>query len=501
MNSADSAAAAETTPGAWISDLVFENLGTSDGRWIVQGALSWRELPLTLMAMTVNSEGGHVGSFVAGRIDSIGKVTDADVDGRALNQGVIAVRGNGVFDLNGVNGAEVARLVKDRMMRGVSVDLAVEEIGLRDPETGEVTAAADVTEDQIWSYFMGEMQLAFLKASVIAATVCPMPAFEDARIAMVASATGERIARLTTRFKLVGEEQETIVSSGDTFWFGPKFENGWSNVATSGSSAYTTTEVKWDTEPLVAAAAPLRAPREWFETQEPPGPMPLTITAEGRVFGHIASWDTCHTGLADVCTRPPRSQSGYSYFHVGELETKDGSELAVGKLMFSGKHAPLSMSRKAAAQHYDDNTHVGAYVRAMDGQHGIWVAGVLRTGLTDEDIAEIKANPPSGDWRPVNGSLELIAALAVPVPGFPIPRAQAAIVASGDEMHLSALLVSSGEMIPRENVVSALVAAGCMTEVEGMNMEKSSPGLSADVLIASVDEDPVQALCALVFVE
>jgi hypothetical protein len=359
---------------------------------------------------------------------------------------------------------------------------------------------------------MGDMQLAFLKATVIAATVCPMPAFEEARISMVASATGERIARLTSRLKLVGEEQETMVSSGDTYWHWPQLENGW-------SSSFTTTSGTWDNvndltqtgitiqrealrmAPLVAAAAPLRAPKEWFETQEPPGPMPLTITAEGRVFGHIADWNTCHTGLADVCTRPPRSQSNYSYFHVGEIETKDGTALAVGKLMFSGKHAPLSMSRKTAAQHYDDNTHVGAYVRAIDGQYGIWVAGALRQGLTDEEIAEIKANPPSGDWRPVNGGLEMIAALAVPVPGFPIPRAQAAIVASADEIHLSALLVSSGEIIPRESVVTALVAAGCMTEEEGINMEKESVSHSADVLIASVAEDPVQALCDLVFVE
>jgi hypothetical protein len=253
---------------------------------------------------------------------------------------------------------------------------------------------------------------------------------------------------------------------------------------------------------VAAATGPLRAPREWFETQEPPGPMPLTVTAEGRVFGHIANWDTCHTGLADVCTRPPRSQSGYSYFHVGEVEAEDGTALAVGKLMFSGKHAPLSMSRKAAAQHYDDNTYVGAYVRAVDGQHGIWVAGALRAGLTDEQLAEIKANPPSGDWRPVNGALELIAALAVPVPGYPVPRAQAAIVAAADEMQLTALLVSAGEMIPRDNVVNALVAAGCMSENEGLQMEKYSPGLrSADVLIAAADADPIQALSALVIVE
>lgn len=459
----ESAAAAESTPGAWISDLAFENMATIDGRWIQQGALDWRDLPLSLMAMTVNSEGGHLGSFVAGRIDRINKTTDADIEGNVLSGGVISLRGGGVMDIGGANGSEVHRLIGNKMLRGMSVDLAIKEFGLRDPDTGEVTPSGEVSGEQIMDYFMGLMQFAIIKATVVASTICPTPAFDGARIALVASAEGEgRVARLTSRFKLVEEDQERSV-------------------------------------PIVAAAAPMRAPREWFETQEPPGSMPLTITAEGRVFGHVASWDTCHTGLADVCTRPPRSQSNYSYFHVGEIETEDGSTLAVGKLMFSGKHAPLTMSRKAAAQHYDDNTHVGAYIRAVDGQYGIWVAGALRAGLTEEDIQQLKANPPSGDWRPVNGDLEMVAALAVPVPGFPIPRAQAAIVASGDELNLTALLVSSGEVVPRESVVEALVAAGCMSEEEGLNIEKLSPGRhSSDVLIAAADANPVEALARLV---
>jgi hypothetical protein len=90
--------------------------------------------------------------------------------------------------------------------------------------------------------------------------------------------------------------------------------------------------------------------------------------------------------------------------------------------MFSGKHAPLSMSRVQAGKHYDDNTHVGAYIRAHDGRHGIWVSGALAPGLSAEDVQQLRANPPSGDWRVVNGNLELIAALAVPVPGYPIRR-------------------------------------------------------------------------------
>lgn len=43
----------------------------------------------------------------------------------------------------------------------------------------------------------------------------------------------------------------------------------------------------------------------------------------------------------------------------------------------------------------------------------------------------MRANPPSGDWRALNNKLELVAALSVVVPGFPIARPQLALAASG----------------------------------------------------------------------
>jgi hypothetical protein len=43
----------------------------------------------------------------------------------------------------------------------------------------------------------------------------------------------------------------------------------------------------------------------------------------------------------------------------------------------------------------------------------------------------MRANPPSGDWRALNNQLELVAALSVVVPGFPIARPQLALAASG----------------------------------------------------------------------
>jgi ABC-type xylose transport system substrate-binding protein len=56
-------------------------------------------------------------------------------------------------------------------------------------------------------------------------------------------------------------------------------------------------------------------------------------------------------------------------------------------------------------------------------------------------------------------------------------------------------------VIPHENVVAALVAAGCLGEEEALQMEKwadARPQASMDVLLAAASDDPVGALVALV---
>jgi hypothetical protein len=448
-------------PIRWRSDIAFENVATIDGRFIVDGALNWRELPLTLMAMTVNSGEGHVGSFVAGRIDELGKDKKRDMNGVALADGAVAVRGAGIFDVAGENGAEVARLVEDETLRGISVDLAPNDFTFRDPETGELLDKDEMTEADWERAFFGELQIAFTDATVVAATVCPTPAFDHAHIALAASADGGKHVTITSSFEiLTGSEV-----------------NG-EGAASVGSA-------------VVASAAPAKPRREWFETQEMPGPTPLTVSDEGRVFGHIALWDSCHVGFGDVCVHPPRSYSNYAYFHVGELETDDGSCVAVGKLMYGGPHAPITYSRTHAAAHYDRDTHVAAYLRATDGAHGIWVAGALHP---DADAASVRANPPSGDWRPVNGRLELIAALAVPVPGFATPRAETAIVSSGEGIEVLALIVSSGAIESSVPVRRALVAAGLSNEPMPSRLSDDE---RIELLAAAAASDPIQALAAM----
>ena len=190
---------------------------------------------------------------------------------------------------------------------------------------------------------------------------------------------------------------------------------------------------------VVAAGGPAVPPADWFTDPQLTGPTPLTITDDGRVFGHIATWGTCHTGsTAGSCVTPPRSATNYAYFRTGVRETT-GGDVPVGQITLGGGHADLHLSYRGAIEHYDDVATAVADVAAGEDAHGIWVAGALRPGVTDEQLLALRAASPSGDWRNIGGNLELVAAHAVNSPGFPVAR-----VASGRRL----ALVASGAMAP-----------------------------------------------------
>jgi len=180
--------------------------------------------------------------------------------------------------------------------------------------------------------------------------------------------------------------------------------------------------------------APIAPPGEWFNMPEPDHPEPLTVDADGRIHGHLALWDACHVGILNGdmanCVKPPRSINDYQAFHLGQIVTEDGTPISVGKVVYDGSHAALTSDLVSATRHYDQTGKVAAFVRARDGKHGIFLSGAVRSDLSPEGLRDLRANPPSGDWRSLRGRLEMIAALAVPVPGYQTP--QVALTASGE---------------------------------------------------------------------
>ncbi len=189
-----------------------------------------------------------------------------------------------------------------------------------------------------------------------------------------------------------------------------------------------------DDESRTASGGPLMPPAEWFNDPQLPGPTPISVTADGRVFGHLAAWGQCHMRFSDRCVTTPRSAIDYKLFRNGEVLTADGSLVKVGKITLGTGHASPVLGWIPAADHYDNTGTAVAVVASGEDRHGVWVAGSILPGVSDEKVAELRRSPLSGDWRRFEGNLELVAALAVNVPGYPILN----LTASGEEHALCA---------------------------------------------------------------
>lgn len=208
-----------------------------------------------------------------------------------------------------------------------------------------------------------------------------------------------------------------------------------------------------DNDRLSLVAAGINAPvypATAFEDPRLDAPTPLTVTENGTVYGHLALWGTEHVGLPGARVMPPHSASDYAFFHVSTVDTSDGA-LPVGRLTVGCGHAAPGDGSSAAAAHYDTVGTCWALVRAGEDAHGIWVAGVVNPDAKESDIRAGAQAPLSGDWRRIGGSLELVAALSVNVPGFPVPRSYV-----GDDRKLS--LVAAG-VCPRMSSHDKMVAA------------------------------------------
>ena len=375
----------------WTALLAIEGQPTEDGRLIDPGALSWRDLPLSLMAMDTTGPGGHEGAQVAGRIDRIWR------DGNDI-------WGSGVFD-TGDFGCKVKRMVAEQTLRGNSVDLAVTAFEYRN-------AAGDVLDmDGVMEAMMADepVTMAVTEGVILASTVCPTPAIAGAEI-LIASG----VVRMEMFF---APPEDTLTASA-------------------------------------AGMAPLHPPAAWFDDPKLDKPTPLTVTKEGRVFGHAALWNSCHIGEPSgpgICVPPPRSGMAYEIFHHGACETAEGHDVSCGQITMSTLHAGRDLGWKATLEHYEHSGCAVADVQAHEDRFGIVVAGGLRPDLPAAKVRELKAGSLSGDWRQVIGKgLEFLAALVVNIPGFPIPRPEARIVASafGDEEILA--LVAAGVVTPED---------------------------------------------------
>ena len=394
-------AAAAAPDGRWEGVIAREGEMTGDGRLIEDGALRWDDLPIPLR-VAFKDVSGHAGAEVCGRIETVERREGGDI------------YATGTFDLGSAVGAEAFRQVSEQMSNGVSIDT--------DDVTFRIMAKADMFEadvadsgndSDVEADPEGRVKVAAMSSSdeltviesarLRAATLVAVPAFATARV----YAAGQAPAKPAEDV----EPEEALEASAEP--------------------------VSQSRDSLTAAAIPTAPPEAWFKDPALTGPTALVVEDDGRVYGHIAAWGTCHIGQIGKCVEPPTSPSNYAYFRTGALRTAEGTSVAVGHLTMGTGHAGPRDSANAAAEHYDNTGTVFADVAAGEDAYGIWVAGSLRPGITAEQVRVARSAPISGDWRTIRGSLELVGALAVNVPGFPVPRPQG-LLASGEVKSLQA---------------------------------------------------------------
>lgn len=387
--------------GRWEGVIAREGEMTGDGRLIEDGALRWDDLPIPLR-VAFKDVGGHDGAEVCGRIETVERREGGDI------------YATGTFDLGSAVGAEAFRQVSEQMSNGVSIDT--------DDVTFRIMAKADMPEADVADSGNesdtgagpeGRVKVAAMSSSdeltviesarLRAATLVAVPAFATARVYAAGQGPTEPAERET------GEAEEKVEAPP-----APRSRDS-----------------------LTAAAIPTAPPEAWFKDPALTGPTALVVEDDGRVYGHIAAWGTCHIGQIGKCVEPPTSPSNYAYFRTGALRTAEGTSVAVGHLTMGTGHAGPRDSANAAAEHYDNTGTVFADVAAGEDAYGIWVAGSLRPGISSEQVRVARSAPISGDWRTIRGSLELVGALAVNVPGFPVPRPQG-LLASGEVKSLQA---------------------------------------------------------------
>lgn len=181
------------------------------------------------------------------------------------------------------------------------------------------------------------------------------------------------------------------------------------------------------TASTVAVLDDWRPDAAWFANPRLNVPVGITVTDQGRVYGHAAQWGECHIGYEDLCVTPPH-EDAHPYFMTGEMVCVDGSRVSVGQITLGTGHAPLSYRASRAVEHYDNTGSVVADVAVGNDEHGIWVAGAVRANAAASRVHELRASGQvSGDWRRIGNQLRLVGLLAVNVPGFPVPRLRARV--------------------------------------------------------------------------
>jgi hypothetical protein len=377
----------------WSGVLAVEGIESGDSRLFNLGSLDWAPLPQPLMYQPANV-GGHNASIVAGEITQISRRGEQIV-------GVGHVYGN---MLAGEHGEGIRNMMK---AGGVSVD--VDKV--KDADVEEVFA-----DDDEGGFLSNPELTIFNRGRVRGATLVAFPAFVEAKLSFsnVVTASVDQDCGCNSGVLVAAGHTITIPDLPNPDWF------------------------KEPTDVKMYGA--------------------FTVTDEGRVFGYVAPSQTTHRSVKKRV--PMGAKVDYSRWMNKETIVAGGHRIKTGVITMGCGHAETDPTRYGTLdnrkQHYDNTCSIFANVVVGETPgKGVWFAGAVRHGVTAEQITAAMGSSLSGDWQPHPdrpGVQEFIAALLVPVPGFPMARSRPSVELQDGVITASVVPVRFAQAEPRSVV-------------------------------------------------
>lgn len=361
---------------------------TGDGRLLQSAGAGTRDVPLSVSAQFVKDY-GHSGAVLSGVIHEVTIDPDA---------GVLSGRG---FLLDDENGRRHAFAIKTGAMKGNSVGLA------------------EVKAQWVMDLDTGEERIEFTKWNLADTSGVMTPAFPEAY--------AEIDSEITAAFADDFDPMVELVASSEIVEY--RIPN---------PEKPLTPEVALD---LVASfGAP--QPYDSFFRPEATKPQKVIFTADGDVYGHLATWESCHEGVEGRCVRVPRPPDGYASWNKPGVLTEKGI-VATGPIALYGGHK-YGDDLSAA---YGRRENAWCDVRITEGKFGPWISGRAIPHLADDKAYDARASRISGHWK--DGLLRGI--VSVNSEGFDVP--------GGD------VITASFEMGP-DGEITDLIAGfpGCLAD-------------------------------------
>lgn len=359
-----------------------------------------------LYGLDEQSLGGHLAAKICGEITEL-SLGEPEADGTIWVDALATIMPDDF-------GIRMANLIDRKLLRGVSADL-------NDDYVVSYAEKYD-SETSTWTY-----ETTFEECSVKGGTICENPAFADAYVELIDPLPDEyklssdrEVADANAKMASECEDCDKEVAPCTTC---SSFEQEHEALIKASRLVTSFARVREDFTPPEV----YRYPKALFAKPDLRRPTPFQYDpSTGRVFGHLAGWNSCH-GALPGCVRPPKSTTGYRHFANVPIVTENDEQVWVGRLVCDTVHAKTTgIAAEAAMAHYHTTGAVFALVAIGEDEHGIWISGAAAPTLDKERLTVALACPPSGDWRFLPGmrNRELIAGLAVPVPGFNTPQAE-----------------------------------------------------------------------------